>query len=265
MKKGLFFLIAFFAICSINAQTWTQGIPVNETIIDYPDNIFTTYFCDSINYPNGQEAEFRLPIPPVSGINYYVVIDYATNPAHTYKLRHGSNIQIMSLGDSMLLSPTGALDTIHLSYAGYESYVSVKFKAVGTPTTAGQLYPCGSTNNGWYYQGIGCYYPITADNATYLTNCVVQIPFGISGLTDPGDVVIFPNPAKHTFNIRIASASSLENSCLTLINSLGQTIKQISIDAEWTAVSTDEAGKGIYFYRVQNDNGVIKTGRLIIE
>jgi hypothetical protein len=194
MKKYLLFMFAFFVLYQLNAQTWTVGIPVNRTIIDYSDNIFTTHFCDSLNYPNGQECEFRLDLPQVSGINYYVVIDFATNPSHTYKLRYGSNTQIMSLGDSMLLLSTGLLDTIHLSYAGYESYVSVKFKAVGIPTIAGQSYPCGSTNNGWFYQGIGCYYPIMADNSTYLTNCQIQSSAGITDHSDLSETILSPNP-----------------------------------------------------------------------
>jgi hypothetical protein len=266
MKKALFFLIAFVILLfTANAQNWTVSIPVNRTIVDYPDNIFTTYFCDSMNYPNGQEAEFRLSLPTVSGINYYVLIDYAINSAYTFKLRHGSNVQIMSLGDSMLLSPTGFLDTIHLSYAGYESYVSVKFKAVGTPTTAGQFYPCGSTNNGWFYQGIGCYYPITVDNGTYLTNCTVQDQSEIDEIDHSADVVLFPNPVKKTLNIHITKGNSLKNAYLILINSLGQKIKQISIRDETTAVSLDGIGSGICFYRVQTDNGILKNGKLVIE
>jgi hypothetical protein len=101
---------------------------------------------------------------------------------------------VVGIGDSMLITPTYPVDTIHISYAGFQTEVSVKFAAIGIPVTPGQFHPCGSTNDGWYYLPIGCMMPIFPDPATYLTNCVVQ---GFTGITVPDDrarLTVSPNP-----------------------------------------------------------------------
>ena len=259
------FLITVFAsitISNIQAQTWTVGVPVNRTIIDYPVDIFVTITCDTMS---GQEAEFRIALPQVAGINYYVVIDNATNPTHTYELRQGVNIQIMSLGDSMQIFSTAPVDTIHLSYAGYESSVSVKFKAIGTPTIAGQSYPCGSTDDGWYNLPIGCMYPNFPDNTTYLTNCIVQSLSSIDDLPGSNNVLIFPNPAKAILNIQVANTDFSKHTKLLLINTLGQTVKQVSVERALTTVDIANLTLGIYHYQLQNDSGILKIGKIVIE
>lgn len=267
MKNTLLFLFASFTLLQVNAQVWTVGIPVNRTIIDYPANIIVTRYCDSINFPNGMDKEIRLPLPQVSGINYYVVIDYATNPTHTYKLRQpGGNTQIMSLGDSMQVFPIGAVDTIRVSYAGYDlSEVSIKFKAIGTPLTAGEHYPCGSTDDGWFNQPIGCWDPTLPNSTTYLTSCVVQTTLSIDDLKGFGSALIFPNPAKAILNIQVSNTDFSKNTNLIFINTLGQKIKHVSINAELTTINIDNMTAGMYFYQFQNNNGILKKGKLIIE
>ncbi len=110
----------------------------------------------------------------MEGIQYFVFIDNAADPDYTFELRHENTVQVLSLGDSMEIVTDGGVETVHLSYAGYESYASLDFRAIGTPQTAGQQHPCGSTNDGWFNQPVSCLYPHFADGSTYLTDCVVQ-------------------------------------------------------------------------------------------
>ncbi len=173
---SLFVIILVWASLGLQAQNWTVGVPVYRTIIDYPDRIFVTRFCDSLNAPNGQDAELILALPAVAGIAYYLHVDDATSPTHTYKFRQGGNVQMLQRGDSMLLASTATTDTVHIGYAGFESEVSVRFKALGTPTVQGEHHPCGSTNDGWYNQPIGCLGRTWADTQTYTTVCTVQGP-----------------------------------------------------------------------------------------
>lgn len=197
-------LIAFLLGSStINAQNWTVGTPVNRTIIDYPARITVTSFCDSLNPVNGQDAEWVIALPAVTGVAYYLHVDDATSPLHAYKFRQGTNVLVMSLGDSMLLASTGPTDTVHVGYAGFQSEVSVRFKAIGTPALAGELHPCGSTNDGWWNQPIGCLDRNWPDSQTYLVDCLVQ---GATG-TSPADlpsIQAWPLPAHHSLHVSMS-------------------------------------------------------------
>jgi len=52
---------------------------------------------------------------------------------------------------------------------------------------------------------------------------------------------------------------------LTIVNTLGQTIKQVPIiDAE-TSLELDNITTGVYFYQIQNNQGILKTGKIVIE
>ena len=263
MKNILLFLVASFTLLQVNAQTWTVGVPVNQTIIDYPDNILTTLYCYNLNFPNGMDQEFRLALPQVSGINYYVIIDYATNPTHTYQLRQpGVNTQSMMLGDSMQIIPTGAVDTIRVSYAGYETEVSVKFKAIGTPVAAGELYPCGSTDDGWFYQPIGCWMPTNPNPLTYLTDCVVQASVSIDGLTGSGNVVIFPNP----FRINTTLFSSVKNCSVRIFDVTGKVVRNINSVTDFPlTVERGNLSAGVYVVVLRTENGNAQRVKLIVQ
>lgn len=249
MKKGLFFLIAFFTIYNANAQTWTVGVPVNETIIDYPANIYVNDYCYLLNAPNDQVAEFNLALPPVSGINYYLIVDYTTTSLDSFKFRQGTNVQILQLGDSMLLSPDTAA-TIHLSYAGSTNEVSVTFKAIGTPLTAGENYPCGSTNDGWYNLPVLCWEPQNADQSTYLTNCVVQSPTGLDDMDGRTEFSIYPNPATETLNI---SLSENRKSQIEIFDAMGRLVKEIEL-SQSTQINIADLSDGLYFIHLKNNS-----------
>jgi hypothetical protein len=263
MKSIFIFLTITVVIAKTAvAQTWTVGTPVNETIIDHPDSAAITVdtFCYSLNATNDQVAQYELALPPVSGINYYLVVDLTpTNPLDSFKFRQGTNVQILHLGDSMQLFPTFPIDTIHLSYAGSTGLVSVKFIAVGTPLTAGQNYPCGSTYDGWFEQPIQCMGRTIADPTTYLTNCVVQ---GFIGITDPSinvEALVYPNP----FSTQLSFALSYnEPATLVLYDYLGQQVLQKSFTNS-TTVNTEQLADGIYFYELRNDKGTLKTGKVV--
>lgn len=190
-KLNSLFRLASLILCpltAVHSQNWTVGQAINLSIIDLPVDIYVTEACELLS---GQEAEFHLPLPKVEGIQYFVFIDHAADSAFSFELRHENTSEVLSLGDSMEIVTDGGMETVHLSYAGYESYVSLDFRAIGTPQTAGQQHPCGSSNNGWFNQPIGCLYPHFVDGSTYLTNCEVQ-----PGALEPviyGDSLLCPN------------------------------------------------------------------------
>lgn len=173
---GLLLSSGILSYTKATAQDWTVGVAIDLTIIDFPSTIFVTELCDGMS---GQEAEFRIALPPVDGVTYFVEVDQTTNASDVFEFRHGTTQHILGYGEVMPIVPLYATDTIHLSYAGYESEVSIRFKAVGTPTVAGQVHPCGSTTDGWFSQPIGCYSPFFPD-AGYAITCTVQGPSSIA-------------------------------------------------------------------------------------
>lgn len=80
------------------AQNWIEGVSLRTQIIDLPVNIEVTAYCDSMS---GEDAEFHLPLPEVSGVSYCVHVDNAIPPTDSFKLSHYGTIQILGLGDSI--------------------------------------------------------------------------------------------------------------------------------------------------------------------
>ncbi len=233
-------------VISLQAQNWTVGVPVYRTIIDYPDRIFVTRFCDSLNFPNGQDAELILALPAVAGIAYYLHVDDATSPVHTYKFRQGGNVQILQRGDSMLLQSTATTDTVHIGYAGFESEVSVRFKAAGTPTVQGEHHPCGSTNDGWYSQPIGCLGRTWADTQTYLMTCTVQGSTAADAPASGAGMHVWPQPARGSLYVRMPEDFQATHLQLTDLN--GRVIAQFDVEAsQLQTLSIQGFPAGLYF------------------
>jgi hypothetical protein len=112
MKKKFLTLTVLGSLWLTNtaiAQNWTVGVPVHQQIIDLPDDIEVTAYCDSLS---GQEAEFRIPLPVVSGVSYYVHVDNAIPSTDSFKLIHNGITQILGLGDSMLIVPVATTPCI---------------------------------------------------------------------------------------------------------------------------------------------------------
>jgi hypothetical protein len=251
---SLFVIILVWASLGLQAQNWTVGVPVYRTIIDYPDRIFVTRFCDSLNAPNGQDAELILALPAVAGIAYYLHVDDATSPTHTYKFRQGGNVQMLQRGDSMLLASTATTDTVHIGYAGFESEVSVRFKALGTPTVQGEHHPCGSTNDGWYNQPIGCLGRTWADTQTYTTVCTVQGPTAADVPASGAGLQVWPQPARGRLYVRMPEDFQATHLQLTDLN--GRVIAQFEVEASpLQTLDVQAIPAGLYFLHASDVDG----------
>jgi hypothetical protein len=242
------------------AQNWTVGVPVHQQIIDLPDDIEVTAYCDSLS---GQEAEFRIPLPVVSGVSYYVHVDNAIPSTDSFKLIHNGITQILGLGDSMLIVPVATTpciqfgqpcEIIKLSYNGpvpqlISSFASIKFMAVGTPTIAGENYPF-SPCNAWFNQGIGCMFPhyvaqidiLTGDTCFTTTNTV-------QSTTSIGEIIetkayLYPNPTNGV--IYLNTDDSFIGQSFILIDNLGRPVVSGKISSLSTVIEVNNLSKGVY-------------------
>jgi len=88
---------------------------------------------------------------------------------------------------------------------------------------------------------------------------------GIDDLITNDQIIVYPNPAKDRLTVQVSNCDFSKEIKLTIVNTLGQTIKQVPIiDAE-TSLELDNITTGVYFYQIKNYQGILKTGKIVIE
>ena len=73
---------------------------------------------------------------------------------------------------------------------------------------------------------------------------------------------IFPNPFSEQTTLNIDR--SFQNATLTMVNTFGQTLKQIKLISEQTIMKRDNLVNGIYFLMLTKNNEVIASKKLVI-
>lgn len=90
----------------------------------------------------------------------------------------------------------------------------------------------------------------------------------ITGIESPSNyfnINIYPNPAFDHLNIMLPNTDFSKDINFTLINMIGQQAKSFQIKAESTDLKLSTISPGIYFYHLQIDHKIIKSGKIIIE
>jgi hypothetical protein len=166
MKKNYFisllFAFVFLANNTGKAQNWTVGTPVDLQL-----SYLTKYsgFCTP-------QPDFRINVVcnQVDGIQYMVIVDSLVDIAVIPFVN-----DTIELGDTLLLSAGN--NNYTFSFVNGPGNISLKVKAVGTPTTAGQNHPCSFSDN-WMSNLLLCDEQLTlnlqntcsVDNATAISN-----------------------------------------------------------------------------------------------
>ena len=77
-------------------------------------------------------------------------------------------------------------------------------------------------------------------------------------------IQLYPNPAKDRLTVQLSDFDFSKKIKLTIVNTQGQTIKQILIYDSLTNIKLDNIASGVYFYQLQNNDAILKTGKIII-
>ena len=240
MKKILL-LIFVFNVCVLKAQNYTQGIPV-DTVIYTGTYSFPGNSCPSMTF-----AEIDLDptlYNYVNGLQFMILVDTVT------------------LGPPPQFSPVHAGDTFLLNAAtpSYFTPASVVFnfrlKLVGTPTIAGQNFPCKLD---FILCACNCYHMDIIPALTNTTVCTVGVSSSI-GEVDKQPLVMYPNPAIHELNISGINSSTM----IRLYTSCGSLVLEQKIDKD-TTIDTDILSEGIYtLYLSSNSNPETVLKKIVI-
>jgi Secretion system C-terminal sorting domain len=165
-----------------SAQTWTVGQPVLKyytSIGGYAGG------C----YPNA-EFQFTFPTSNVSGVGHYLAVTAV--PAGVFIVQPLNDT--IAVGDTLLMSPP--INTYSVYSPTGSGQVLFDIIAKGTPTTAGQPYPCSASqfwiNNmmlcpAGYTQNVSFSCTVQAGSTgieeSVLNNIAIQFPGGNNGQT----------------------------------------------------------------------------------
>lgn len=96
---------------------------------------------------------------------------------------------------------------------------------------------------------------------TMVSNCTPSAIDPLSGRSKT--VTVFPNPFTTTLNIMINNIADFKNCEVIIYNILGEQVSHSMITKQITTVGTENLSPGIYFYKVNGNNKIIQTGKLI--
>jgi hypothetical protein len=130
--------------------------------------------------------------------------------------------------------------------------VSFDFRAIGTPTTSGQLYPCNASNN-WLSNLLLCHEGLTS---TLQNNCNVQLSTGIKEQRNLSYEVSMPEEINN-YSLLIKNSSSVKQIYITSLPGTKIMVKN-NFGGEKMEMDCSTFKNGIYFLTiVSSDNQIV--------
>ncbi|WP_338409640.1 aryl-sulfate sulfotransferase [uncultured Flavobacterium sp.] len=232
-------------------------------------------FNNGLGRTGGNYSTVEVINPPEDGYTYTATLPYLPealswiyndgNPNSMYA-QNISGAQPLSNGNVLFCNgPSGTFTEINSEGTTLWNYVSpstnmgVILNQNATPTN-NPVFRCSFYPSN-YVGFLG--QPLTAGNTIENTNSIsASCVLAIDGFELTNELKIYPNPAHDFTTLYIENEFGL-NSKIELINSLGQTIKEIQITASENTIALENYATGIYFIKVSNDKQT-KTLKLII-
>ena len=232
---------------SFNLADYNKGQYKNDTIYTYSGD-FPNSGIGSVKLGGSLASKF------ITGVDFKIVID-STNKGsaqgHTFFRDSLGTLVPVYQGDTVILP---------VSFKLYAGNIGFRIIIEGTPQIVGESYLCdlgyaASTGNNWNLI-------ISENTASYCT--VDQLNRLSQRITDK-NVKVFPNPFKH--NTTIEFENNNKGPCTFILqNLLGEKVKTITnISSNKFLITKKGLSIGTYIFILQKENGIIATGKLIIE
>ena len=101
-------------------------------------------------------------------------------------------------------------------------------------------------------------------NVNFVKNDVCALA-GITGINSSASkVLVYPNPAKESISI-VCDETENKGMNFFLLNTLGKTVKSLSLILPLTTIQLQGLNSGMYFYIVQDQQNIVMSGKLVIE
>jgi hypothetical protein len=189
----LFLPLTLMMTTATHAQNWEVGVPV--------DALLSHLFMFGSGCTPGADENFSFPSSPVTGVDYVAIVTQVDQPG-TINLLPGAT-DPLELGDTIWI--TSAV-LRHVYFTSGSGTLDLDFKAIRTPTIAGEAHPCGSTD-AWMTD-----FGICPENLSILMElaCTTEDPTGIMENGNNGSWLITPSAANgHRLQLQDVDGNSV--------------------------------------------------------
>jgi hypothetical protein len=255
----------------INAQTFTSGVPVYDTI---KRDSFTTQSTYASLCPSSTVLFDSTAANRVSGVSYYLKITGSALMKDSLRAisRIHADLGPVNVGDSFLLTNNAAIfEGSYYTLRFGSRWTSGEFyyviMAVGTPTKAGQPYVCKADIG---RQASGSV-DFCSPNFTNIYT-TIKIACSIGGVTTAivqpsiypdSEFRVYPSPAS---KVLILDYSLRQAARFVITDQYGRDVQTAVMSAgpQLLQLSTTHLTPGIYSYRVIVNNLTLKVGRFSV-
>lgn len=113
----------------------------------------------------------------------------------------------------------------------------------------------GETNQSFTPSGNGSYaVEITLNGCVDTSACEMITTVGLNSVDGNTGVRCYPNPANDQIGVDCAA-----NSLISIINQLGQTVKEVKAADRSVKINISDLAAGVYFVKVKSESGTVIT------
>ncbi|MES2681250.1 MAG: T9SS type A sorting domain-containing protein [Bacteroidota bacterium] len=160
----------------------------------------------------------------------------------------------------------GSVNTVTLTYDGYGTLI-MPARTYSNVVRVKEDYGNGAIDYQWYIlnplMSVLAYN--NGGNMFYHTAATQLVNTGISPNSILLPASVFPNPATNKFTLELPTAYVFTDLKFNMINFSGEQVKEILILSHLSEINLTGIAAGIYLYTLQNNEGILKTGKIIVE
>ena len=156
-------------------------------------------------------------------------------------------------------------NSVEITYDGYGTLITPT-KTYTDVVRVKEDYGGGGIDYQWYILNPLMSIFIYDHNDNLLYNLdAEQITSGLDNVNTRSSVNIFPNPANNKFNIQLTDLIIENKLTLDLLNIYGQLVTQYEITGQNSSFDIQNLPASVYLFQLRNENGILNTGKLVVE